>query len=113
MFVCPGFTTCIIPPQLHISFEELFSAGKFPIITVGDPGAQGATVKGMHGMGVKTPNAAAVAEATVGFASDWHIPNGAILSIGLLSIIVANGIEVTTLFSGSTMSVPGAKPKLH
>jgi hypothetical protein len=32
-------------------------------------------------MGVSTPRAAAVAAATVGFASDLHIPNGMILTI--------------------------------
>jgi hypothetical protein len=47
--------------------------------TVGEPGTHGAVVAGMHGMGVKTPRAAAVAEATVGLARDVHIANGKIL----------------------------------
>jgi len=50
--------------------EELFSAGILPISTVGDPGTHGAAVTGMQGIGVKTPNAAAVADATIGFAID-------------------------------------------
>lgn len=33
-------------------------------------GAHGAVMTGMQGMGVRTPYAAAVAEATVGFAMD-------------------------------------------
>ena len=37
---------------------------------VGDPGAQGAGMTGTHGIGVRTPSAAAVAAATVGFAGD-------------------------------------------
>lgn len=113
MFVWPGLTTCITPPQLHISFEELLSAGKFPIVTVGDPGTQGAAVTGTQGIGVRTPQAAAVADATVGFAIDWHMPKGRMFTIGLLSIMHAIGIVVITLFSGVTMKVPGARPKLH
>jgi hypothetical protein len=37
----------------------------------------------MHGMGVSTPIAAAVAEATSGLAGDIHIPNGIIFVIGM------------------------------
>jgi hypothetical protein len=48
----------------------LFSAGIPPISTVGEPGAQGVVVAGMHGIGVSTPSAAAVAAATVGLAGD-------------------------------------------
>ncbi len=59
-----------MPPQLHMHLEELFSAGILPISTVGDPGTHGAAVTGMQGIGVKTPNAAAVADATIGFAID-------------------------------------------
>jgi hypothetical protein len=38
---------------------------------------------------VSTPIAAEVAEATVGFAIDWHMPNGIIFIIGAKSIILA------------------------
>lgn len=51
-------------------FELWFNAGVFPTRTVGDPGDHGAGITGMHGIGVKTPNAAAVAAATAGFAMD-------------------------------------------
>jgi hypothetical protein len=37
---------------------------------------------GMQGIGVNTPCAAVVAEATVGFARDMHIPKGGIFTIG-------------------------------
>jgi hypothetical protein len=67
---------------MHMHLEVLFKAGIFPISTVGEPGAQGAAVFGMHGIGVKTPNAAAVAEATVGLAMDEHIPKVGIFVIG-------------------------------
>ncbi len=87
------------PPQVHINLELLFIAGIEPISVNGFPGVHGATVTGTHGIGVKTPIAAAVAAATVGLAGDWHIPNGAMLTIGLLSIIFAAGIfDTSTLF---------------
>jgi hypothetical protein len=37
----------------------------------------------MHGIGVKTPNAAEVAAATAGFAIDMHTPNGMIFTKGM------------------------------
>jgi hypothetical protein len=113
MVICPGIEIWMTPPQLHISLELLLRAGMFFTSTVGQPGAHGADVIGMHGIGVNTPNAAAVAEATVGFAIDWHMPNGIMFAIGLLSIIFAIGIEVITILSGSTIRELGATPKLH
>jgi len=71
------------PPQLHMHLQVIFKAGMLPIITVGEPGIHGAMVIGMHGIGVRTPKAAAVAEATVGFASEVHMPNGRMFTIGL------------------------------
>ena len=64
----------------------------------------------MHGIGVRTPSAAAVAAATCGFDILMHMPNGIIFTIGLLSIIFAIGIVVTTLLFGSTINVDGAAP---
>ncbi len=102
-----------MPPQVHSSFELLFSAGIPAMRIVGEPGIQGAVVTGMHGIGVSTPIAAAVAAATVGFAGEVHMPNGMIFINGLLSIIFAMSIAVLTLFMGRTVREPGAKPKLH
>lgn len=68
------------PAQLHISLELLLRAVVLPIITVGEPGAQGVEVTGIQGCGVGTPNAAAVAAATCGFDWELHIPKGKILS---------------------------------
>ncbi len=93
--------------------ELLLSAGWLAISTVGHPGAQGADVTGVQGMGVSTPKAAAVAEATAGLAIDVHIPKGSILAKGLLSIMVAAGIVAFTLLVGRIINVPGAAPKLH
>ena len=66
------------------------------IMTVGAPGAHGATVTGTHGIGVSTPKAAAVAAATIGFEGELHIPNGGMLTMGLLSIMFAAGVPVRT-----------------
>jgi hypothetical protein len=103
----------ITPPQVHISIELLSSAGISAINTVGAPGAQGAGITGTQGMGVKTPRAAAVAEATVGFAIELHIPNGGTFTMGLLSMMLAAGVPVRTHLSGNTTREDGAAPKLH
>lgn len=60
-----------------------------------DGGDHGATTIGTHGIGVSTPNAAAVAAATCGFAILWHIPNGGIFD-AVISVIVADGMEPNT-----------------
>jgi hypothetical protein len=78
----PGLTIWITPPQVHISFDWLVSAGMLPIKTVGDPVTQGAAVAGTQGMGVSTPKAAAVAAATVGFEGELHMPNGRMFTRG-------------------------------
>lgn len=96
--------------HLHV----LFSAGFPPTKTVGEPGAQGAEITGIHGIGVNTPAAAAVAADTCGFAMDVHIPKGMIFVIGMLSMIDAAGILLhITLAFGRTLSTDGAIPKLH
>jgi hypothetical protein len=84
-----------------------------PMSTVGAPGTHGAGVDGTHGMGVNTPRAAAVAAATVGFDGDEHIPNGMMFTSGLLSMIFASGVLVSTWLAGKTTRLLGAAPKLH
>lgn len=102
------------PPQLQISFEVLLSVGILPTKTVGAPTTQGAAVAGTQGIGVSTPIAAAVADATVGFAGDEHMPKGSMLTSGAWSMIVAAGIIVVVVrFVGSTARELGAAPKLH
>jgi hypothetical protein len=85
----------------------------FAIKTVGAPGAHGAGMTGTHGIGVRAPKAAAVADATAGFASDEHIPNGMMFTSGLLSMMFASGVAVCVRLTGSTTSELGAAPKLH
>jgi len=108
----PGKLTEIIPPQLHISFEELFSEGMPRSMQTGQPGAHGAAVTGTQGMGVSTPKAAAVAEATVGLARLLHMPKVATFAIGLLSMIFAAGV-VARMVGMSTERGTGATPKEH
>jgi len=103
----------ITPPHMHVQVEELFNTGMPPSITVAEPGAHGATVFGIHGIGVNTPSAAAVADATVGLASDMQTPNVGMFTIGLLSMMLAAGAPTMVLLVGSTLSALGAAPKLH
>lgn len=79
----PGSTKVITPAHMHISIDVLSNVGMSPNITVGAPGTQGETVAGMQGIGVRTPMAAAVAAATIGFAGDMHMPNGMIFTSGM------------------------------
>ena len=58
------------PAHMHISFALLFKIGMLPSSTVGAPTIHGAGVLGIHGIGVSTPSAAAVAAATIGLAID-------------------------------------------
>lgn len=78
----PGTVIVMTPPHMHMQVEVLLRAGMLAMRTVGEPGVQGAVVAGIHGMGVKTPNAAAVAAMTVGFAGLMHMAKGMIFTIG-------------------------------
>jgi len=42
-----------------------------------------------------------------------HIPKGMMFTMGMLSMILASGVWVKTLFLGRTTSELGAIPKLH
>ena len=52
------------PAKAHMHVEVLFSMGMLPTRIFGDPGAHGAGSTGVQGMGVSTPRAAVVADAT-------------------------------------------------
>jgi hypothetical protein len=80
---------------------------------VGEPGAHGALVAGIQGIGVSAPMAAAVAAATIGFAMELHIPNGGMFNIGTWSMMLAEGAPDCTRLAGSTLSVDGAAPNGH
>lgn len=108
-----GLTIEMLPPQEHIHLALLISAGIFMTFTC-PPGLQGAVITGMQGIGVSTPIAADVAEATCGFANDWHMPNGMMFTIGAKSVMLAISILPHLGRNGTiTFSVEGAMPKLH
>ena len=110
----PGEVIVITPPHRQLQVEVLSKAGMLAICTVAAPGVHGATVLGTHGIGVRTPMAADVADATVGFASDMHIPKVGMFTIGLESMILAaGGPPHIVLLAGSTFKAAGATPKLH
>src|SRR3954451_18034243 len=97
-----------------MSVLTLSSAGWLPIKTLIAPAIHGAGVTGMQGIGVSTPIAAAVADATAGFAGQQHIPNGMMFVIGMWSMMLAAGAVTSTRLMGSiTFSALGAIPKLH
>lgn len=83
VFTVPGTLILIMPAQVQRHLELLFRAGILAINTVGAPGAQGVVVTGIHGIGVNTPKAAAVAAATIGFDGELQTPNGIIFTIGM------------------------------
>jgi hypothetical protein len=65
-------------------------------------------------MGVSTPRAAAVADATTGLAIDRHMPKGTMFTIGLLSkMLPAGGPCAMTRLMGSTFRGEGVNPMLH
>ena len=98
---------------MHISLQLSIKAGIMLTFSC-PPGVHGAVRAGTHGIGVSAPIAAAVAEATVGLASDWHMPNGAMLTIGLLSMMFAMGLLSIIGRIGSMMvSGVGAFPNEH
>lgn len=112
--VAPLEVNVITPPQLHVHIEASVNAGMPAIMVVAAPGVHGADVAGTHGIGVSTPSAAEVAAATVGLASDVHIPNGGMFTNGLESAMLAIGMyEPLTRFAGANTSDAGAAPNEH
>jgi hypothetical protein len=111
---CPGTLICITPAHAHISFESPFNIGMLPNMTVGAPITHVPAGTGMHGIGVGTPSAAAVAAITIGLAMLVHMPNGGTLTIGAKSMMVAAGMPPTIVrLAGSTTNELGATPKLQ
>src|SRR5260370_16608912 len=97
------------PPQQHWQVETLSRAGMPPIITVAAPGFHG-VVTGTQGIGVKTPRAAAVADATVGLAMDMHMPKGGMFVMGTKSMMLAAGVFALLFLLGTTFIVRRAIP---
>ncbi len=67
---------------------------------------------GVHGIGVRTPRAAAVADAVAGFIKELQSPNGPMFVIGAASAIVAViDPEATTFEEFVILIGAGAEPK--
>jgi hypothetical protein len=103
----------ITPPQAQLIVQVLSKAGMFVMRTVGAPGFQGAGSTGKHGIGVSTPRAAAVADATVGLAKDVHTPNGGTLVIGIMSVMTPATIMLVCTGRTVATKLEGAAPKVH
>ena len=99
------------PPQVHMHLESVVAMGMSARRTR-EAEIHGEPVTGMHGIGVRTPSAAAVAVATVGFAIELHMPKGTMFTIGLESRMFAAGrFDTSTRLTGRTLSTEGARPK--
>jgi hypothetical protein len=69
---------------------------------------------GMHGIGVSTPMAAAVAAMTEGLVGAEHIPKEAIFVMGTKSLMFARCFPCKKMLrEGFTTSGQGTKPKVQ
>jgi hypothetical protein len=82
---CPGMITVILPFHIHDTFPFLSKAGLPQTLTFEDAADHFPVTIGIHGIGVRTPKAATVAAATIGFAKDLHNKNGKIFKKGIES----------------------------
>jgi len=90
--------------------EVWFSAGEPTTCTFAEPGDQGEVVAGTHGIGVSTPEAAAVAAATTGLDGLRHMPNGAMFMMGTKSWMLPAGLLAAITIFGNALKTDGAKP---
>lgn len=112
ILLCPGAHTDMEPPYAHISFASLQKHGLFPASIFASAGIHVPAGTIVQGCGVNTPRAAAVADATWGFARELHIPKPAIFTGNPVSVIVAIGFpSAKTVIWDVTFNVPGAVPK--
>ena len=109
----PGLVIVISPPHMQLHVHVSVKAGISAIVTETAPGTQGATVTGTHGIGVSTPSAAAVAEATSGLLMVLHIPKVGMFSIGTMSMMVAAGMLLAITPVGVALRTAGATPNEH
>jgi hypothetical protein len=107
----PGKLISITPPYAHMQVLLAVRAG-WPAIKVVETGIHGVST-GTQGIGVRTPSAAAVADATSGFESVEHMPNVAILTISEQSMVAAGRFSIITIASGNTLSGAGTIPNEH
>jgi hypothetical protein len=101
------------PAYEQFNIQLASSIGMPPKKTEADPGLHGPAGAGMHGMGVRTPRAAAVAAATAGFARLIQTPKEGTFSIGMISVILPACMGPPTTGGGRKVNVPGAAPIVH
>lgn len=112
MAALPGKVIDMFPPYAHIHLQLSSKAGKLQIFSC-PPGDHGPVITGIQGIGVRTPIAAAVADATVGFAIERQTPKGFMLTIGAKSIMFAIGIFWHIGLMPTTVKGTGAAPIVH
>src|SRR4051812_3343595 len=99
------------PPNAQLQVDPETSAGTLPSSVFGAAGIHGPATVGMHGIGVSTPSAAEVADATVGLDRLLHMANGGMLVAGAMSEITPAGRPSTITFEDADgMKVAGAAP---
>ena len=108
--MAPGIPMLMTPPNAQLHMAPATSAGCLANRVSGAIGVHGAGTTGTQGIGVRTPSAAAVAAATVGLDNDMHMPNGAMFTMGAMSMIVATGRPSTRARGITTFNVLGAMP---
>jgi hypothetical protein len=95
------------PDNVQKHIESLVRAGVPLIVTVGEPGVQGAAMAGTQG-------AEPEGFMQAGLAGELHMPKVAMLTIGAKSMIVAAGAPALTIApSGTTLSTAGTFPIGH
>jgi hypothetical protein len=99
-----------MPPQVQVHWDESSSAATSVIVTLAEPGVQGAST-GKQGWGVSTPNAAVVAEATCGLDNDMHRPNGGTFAAAT-SVTTPAGV-VADVWVPEAANVAGVVPNEH
>jgi hypothetical protein len=100
------------PAHAQAQVDVFVRAGTPLTDTAIEPGVHGAAVTGMHGCGVNTPRAAAVAAITCGLLGLMHIPNGGMFTLGAKSATVHAGVVAVAGF-GVAETAAGATPNEH
>ena len=93
IFSEPGSSTSIEPAQTQIVLLVSINAGLFPIFVLVATGLHGTTGTGIQEEGTKTGTGPAIFQF-MGFAGEVHCPNAGILTKGIISSLLANGLAI-------------------
>ena len=100
----------IIPANAHINIELFVNTGPVRVVTFGFVGSQTPAGTGMHGPGVRTPNAAAVCAAVTGFKRLLQGPNIDTFKYEMQSVIDAKGRKLPLISLGIIFITAGINP---